>query len=196
MVNWQSYEKSFETLLESFDSHGKVLERLLSAWQMRRIEAVSEDSHQRMNDHVLGQHQLMGISTDTRQQVKKQADRLDSFYREVKQLLERYEQDRIDTIRRAEKEAEQRKTDDTATVLTWLNTVGESQETYHKKFVDVREASPGTAVWIMKEPKLINWMGEEIPKYSVMWLNGKKGAGKQRWMPTMRDEIRESLTGH
>lgn len=192
VFDWRDYEKSFEVVLESFDAHGKILERLLGEWQkneadgrLASIEGTSSETRRRVNDEVLRQNRLLGISNTvldisnaTNLQLSEHASQFGEFRETIKTVLREYEQNRFEMISRAEAEEKRRKEEQKETVLAWLKTAGEHQSTYHNMFLEVRKDFPETAVWILDEMKIFNWMNEEIPNRSVMWLNGKKGAGK------------------
>jgi hypothetical protein len=182
VFDWRDYEKSFETLLESFDEHGKVLEKLSEEWEKQRtaenlanLAETSEEMRRRVNDNVIRQNRLLSNSAETNHRLGSHVDQFTRFSQEV---IRQYEQNRIEMFRLAEKEEERRKEEQKAAILAWLKTPGECQSTYHDMFIEVRKKFPETAVWILNENKVFNWMNEEIPTHSVMWLNGKKGAGK------------------
>jgi hypothetical protein len=183
VFDWRDYEKSFETLLESFDEHGKVLEKLSDEWEKQRtvenlvnLTEASEEMRRRVNDNVIQQNRLLSNSAETNHRLGSHVDQFTRFSQEV---IRQYEQNRIEMFRLAEKEEERRKEEQKAAILAWLKTPGECQSTYHLMFCEVRKNFPDTAVWILNENKVFNWMYEEIPTHSVMWLNGKKGAGKR-----------------
>jgi len=182
VFDWRDYEKSFESLLKSFDEHGKILQRLSDEWQRQRtaenlagLAEVSEDTRRRANDSVIRQNRLLGSTNDTNRRLQDHADQFTKF---VEEAMRQYEMNRIEMFRLAERDEERRKEEQKTTILTWLKTPGECQSSYHDMFVEVRNKFPETHNWLQKENKIFNWMNEEIPTHSVMWLNGKKGAGK------------------
>ncbi|KAK0644073.1 hypothetical protein B0T16DRAFT_494972 [Cercophora newfieldiana] len=182
VFDWRDYGESFESLLSSFDEHGSVLKRLSDEWRKQRtaesltsLAQTSEETRRRANDSVLRQNRLLNSSNELNARLSNHADQFTRFCQET---MRQYEQTRIEMFRLAEREEEKRKEEQKATILTWLKTPGECQSSYHEMFLEVRNKFPETAVWILEENKMFNWMNEEIPTHSVMWLNGKKGAGK------------------
>lgn len=139
------------------------------------LAGTTNETHQRVNSSILLQNRLLSSSNDANRQLRIQEDQFAKFCAEA---MRQYEQNRIEMFRLAEKEEERRKEEQKAAILAWLKTPGECQSGYHDMFVEVRNKFPDTAVWILNENKIFNWMNEEIPTHSVMWLNGKKGAGK------------------
>ena len=63
-------------------------------------------------------------------------------------------------------------------VLRWLFWPGVNQQKFQEMLINIRKELPQTAVWILTEDKIWDWMEAEIPTTSLMWLNAKRGAGK------------------
>ncbi|KAK8029321.1 hypothetical protein PG991_006377 [Apiospora marii] len=61
-------------------------------------------------------------------------------------------------------------------VLRWMSTPGMSQARQQEIFCSVQ--APNTGSWIFDNHKIFSWMNDENPIASLVWLNGKMGAGK------------------
>ena len=89
--------------------------------------------------------------------------------------ITRYEQDREEKelqLKQQEKAELDKKSRD---VMAWFVA---TQNTLldHDRFGDTRNQYPGTGQWILKDEKIQKWM-EDMPDSSILWLNGKPGAG-------------------
>jgi hypothetical protein len=60
--------------------------------------------------------------------------------------------------------------------VTWLSSAdaGEDQEA----FAQVRQDLPDTGRWILRDPKIKEWLDASDCSMLNFWLNGKPGAGK------------------
>lgn len=194
-ANWRDYEESFEILLKNFDGHGRVLNNLLEAWEKQ----ASNESHQRLNDHILqsgldkqisqrhaeryasDREVLLHSAEVTLGMNRRQNDnimRLQDHHEIVRRHIEQYEQDRLDILRMAREEEEKRREDKRRDVLAWMSTPGVPQSEYHNKFKQARDVFPETGEWILRDEKIFNWMDADTPTKSMLWLHGKKGAGR------------------
>ncbi|KAK0629250.1 hypothetical protein B0T17DRAFT_633809 [Bombardia bombarda] len=193
--NWKDYEKSFDVLLKSFDAHSKVLDNLLNT---QRKQA-SDDNTRRLNDHIIASQdshdaqqrfanlydgdrpiylQNAQASMDTHRLLNDHIIRSEDNRREIQFFIDKYEQDRLEMLRLARDQEKQHKLDQRANIMKWMSTPGGSQSGYHHTFKSVRNDFPETGTWILNEEKMFNWMHGETPTNSILWLNGKKGAGK------------------
>ncbi|KAK1634847.1 hypothetical protein BDP81DRAFT_396093 [Colletotrichum phormii] len=63
-------------------------------------------------------------------------------------------------------------------VLNWI-AVPKTLENLHKSFVEKREPYPETGRWLYtRYDEVSNWMREDIPQDSALWVHGKRGMGK------------------
>ncbi|KAK3315983.1 hypothetical protein B0H66DRAFT_274517 [Apodospora peruviana] len=194
-ANWRDYGQSFEALLESFDAHGEVLKKLLAAWKKQ----ASDDNNQRLNDHILqyqddrqithghaAQYQQdrdalvegAQASQDMHRQLNDHILQSNDNHRELQRHIAQYEEDRLERLRVAKVEEKKRKMDQRADVLQWMSTPGASQREYHETAKNARSEFPDTGMWVLTEDKIFDWMNAETPTKSMVWMNGKKGAGK------------------
>lgn len=123
------------------------------------------------------QEAILQSAQDLARQVNGQVMRASERHLELQRHIQQYEQDRVELLSRAKEEERKRKEDQRIGVLKWMSTPGVPQSEYHGKFREAREECPGTGLWILSEDKIFNWMNEETPPHSLLWLNGKKGAG-------------------
>ncbi|KAK0707850.1 hypothetical protein B0H67DRAFT_588771 [Lasiosphaeris hirsuta] len=187
--NWRDYDDSFKTILKSFDSHGKILKDMLEVFKSRDDREIAEDTYQRVNAQRLHEsersgrqdivnQQLLDTTQDINTQLNTHMMRSSDGWNKIDQLVSNYENLRIDDQRRAREGEIARKEAQRDAVLKWMQTPGVDQDSYHRKQIQVRAKFPDTGKWILGETKVLNWITAEIPTESIMWLNGKKGAGK------------------
>ncbi|KAI8635201.1 hypothetical protein F5Y19DRAFT_469075 [Xylariaceae sp. FL1651] len=153
-VNWKDYyDNSFSDMLDSFDHHGKTLEGLLQAHHRQ----ISNDISMRMNNHLQ-------IYQDDREMLE--------------QHIRQYTKDRKKLLRNAKDSESERKRKQLHDVREWISAPISPQEKFHRGCADKRDEFPETAKWILKNVKVSNWIYEESPTQPILWMNGKKGAGK------------------
>ncbi|PHH91755.1 hypothetical protein CDD83_10399 [Cordyceps sp. RAO-2017] len=91
-----------------------------------------------------------------------------------------YEESREILLQDARKQEAARKEAQYLQVMQWLASPGvsESEKAYQDQFRAVRSDHPDTGTWILSEDKISGWINAETPTHSMLWLSGKKGAGK------------------
>ncbi|KAK0710004.1 hypothetical protein B0T26DRAFT_861233 [Lasiosphaeria miniovina] len=121
--------------------------------------------------------------------------RSNDFYHKVQRHIDQYEQDRIELLRKSRHQEKTRKEEQLANVKHWMSSPGVPQSEYHSQFRSVRHDFQDTGIWILDEPKLLNWMmaRDEPPVYSMLWLNGRKGAGKTTLAALIVDKCDQML---
>jgi hypothetical protein len=90
--------------------------------------------------------------------------------------IQQYEEDRKknDEVRERQEESEMhRKYQE---VLQWFS-AAETTEKDQEEFTRIRQEFPGSGDWILKKEKVRNWQEADTPTSSILWLNGKPGAG-------------------
>ncbi|KAI0466404.1 hypothetical protein F4859DRAFT_507364 [Xylaria cf. heliscus] len=160
-TNWRYYrEESFQDLLRRFDHHGKTLDSLLRAHHYQvsnEHHQISRDMSFRLNNHL-------------------------QTYREDRQDLEmhirRYEKDRDELLHNAKEQEKDRKQKRLNDFRTWVSAPRSLQESLHRSFSSTRVEFPGTTDWILKNVHVENWLHEENFNTSILFITGKKGAGK------------------
>jgi hypothetical protein len=63
----------------------------------------------------------------------------------------------------------------TIAVVAWLSSVDVSED--HDAFVKVRQEFPDTGQWILRGPKIKEWLDASDCSVPMFWLNGIPGAG-------------------
>ncbi|KAK3361668.1 hypothetical protein B0T24DRAFT_585417 [Lasiosphaeria ovina] len=175
-ANWRDFKDPFGHILESFDNHGKLLEHDYDRDRTVLLQGAetSQAADRRLKGHVI---------------------RSDDFYHEVQRHINQYEQDRIILLRKSRDQEKTRKEEQLANVKHWMSSPGVPQSEYHNQFRSVRDDFQDTGTWILDEPKLLNWMmaRDEPPVYSMLWLNGRKGAGKTTLAALIVDNCAQML---
>ncbi|KAB5535360.1 hypothetical protein GE09DRAFT_358884 [Coniochaeta sp. 2T2.1] len=168
-IYWRDYQEPFVKLLEGFDLHAKYLDRLAKDQEKQH----AQDTSSQLTDHFM----------------RYQDDRED-----FRRFLYGYEDDRATLIRLAAQQVEERKEEQYSKVQRWLSNPGEDEQTYHKRCRSTREEFPGTGSWILKDPQVVEWVDKEEPANSILWVYGKKGAGKTILASKIIDHLLEEKT--
>jgi hypothetical protein len=97
--------------------------------------------------------------------------------------IQQYEQDRSGRIMLLKTQEEAEMNRKYLGVLEWFS-AAQSTVQDHQTFRDIRSKYAGSGDWILKDEKVQNWMGLDIPVTSVLWLNGIPGAGMLNFLPS------------
>lgn len=152
-TDWKDYQEPFSNVLKGFDIHRRILEDLLRDYDHQSANARTQN----FNNYLL----------------QYQDDRHD-----IQRYFDRYEQD-IETLRHnAKAQEEDRKEKQFDAVRNWLAAPMGLQTELHNGFRETRDKYPGTTEWILDLMKIQNWICTPIPEQSILWINGKKGAGQ------------------
>jgi hypothetical protein len=89
--------------------------------------------------------------------------------------ITRYEHDREEKKLQVKKQERAEMDKKYRDVLAWFSAT-QSTVPDHHRFGDTRNQYPGTGQWILKDEKIRKRM-EDMPDSSIMWMNGKPGAG-------------------
>lgn len=90
----------------------------------------------------------------------------------------RYQEDREAFQRYLSKLEEERTDAQYSKVQQWLSNPGDDEETYQARWRNERDQFPGTASWILEDKQVEQWMDKDEPASSILWIYGKKGAGR------------------
>lgn len=94
----------------------------------------------------------------------------------LRAILFDYEEDRQTWREMFEAQETSRKDESRVTIKRWLSdSIDESID--HNRFRKIRDEFPDAGSWILQDPKIKDWMNNETPKSSLLWINGKLGAG-------------------
>ncbi|KAK4210761.1 hypothetical protein QBC37DRAFT_321557 [Rhypophila decipiens] len=184
-------------IMRTQDNHSQVMmQQDQIGHDVRQTHQVTRDIQQQMGDHVMrsqddhefvrmqfslnnrNQELLLQSSRDITRHLNDQTIRANDNHQELQHHIDQYQRDRVEMLNKAKEDERRRKEDKRHEVLTWMSTPGVPQSEYHAKFKETRAEFPDTGLWILFEEKIFNWMIEEVPTHSMLWLNGKKGAGK------------------
>ncbi len=86
-----------------------------------------------------------------------------------------YQADRLRAIREFERSEQDDKRSMVQATLQWLCSTHNTLE--FDKAVEARQESPADGSWILQNQKVGNWMMDELPKSSILWMHGIPGAG-------------------
>lgn len=88
--------------------------------------------------------------------------------------LDQIRQWRAERVHDTDKKERERLASYTREAVAWFG-AGEDQEDHCNKYSRACDAKNGH--WALNEPSIVSWMGQSRDN-SVMWLNGKPGAGE------------------
>lgn len=204
VMNQNQHNYTMDGLMNQVVGATESTNRLLS----RHLDT-SETTGRRLNDHVMNQNRhnhtidgSMNHLIDTTERTNQLlSHHVDASSQAFQRLIEQYEKLIVDSSSRAEEAEKARRKKHQEEVLAWLGSEVQ-QSAYHREFLkvsrkvpkmvrvpgieevsDTKMKEPGTAVWIVDETKIDNWINEACPTYPVMWLRGKKGAGNSQPNP-------------
>jgi len=160
-ADMRDYATCFDQLLERFSSQGRHLQKWLENHQRKLSQAANRQMNnrsQQLHDHIVNAA---------------------SHYDDVEAHIQQYQKDREILIRGVREQEQKRKEEMYTNVLTWISAPWHAQVQYHVRWLDLRSPFPGTGQWILKTDKLWEWMSPDTPPQSLLWMNGKMGAGEQ-----------------
>ncbi|KAG7038967.1 zinc finger protein [Colletotrichum scovillei] len=97
---------------------------------------------------------------------------------DFRRKFDRYMSDYVSLREKFRKNEAHRKQKQKDKVLKWIAAPMKTQE-LHRSFVKKREPYPETGRWLYTRYDAVsNWMREDIPQDSALWVYGKKGMGK------------------
>lgn len=70
----------------------------------------------------------------------------------------------------------EQKYSNTIAVVAWLSSADPSED--HDAFLKAKEDFPDTGQWILRDPKIMEWLDASDCSVPMFWLNGIPGAGK------------------
>ncbi|KAL6401434.1 putative zinc finger protein [Ilyonectria robusta] len=107
-----------------------------------------------------------------------------------------YQWDRNYARRQAEEAEVARKHKQCLDVIHWLHSPGmeEPEIQYQNEFLKIRSEYPDTGKWILREDKVQDWIEADIPDHSLLWIHGKKGAGKTILASLIIDHLQKERT--
>ena len=91
----------------------------------------------------------------------------------------KYESDRASIRRRFQESETERKEKQRDEVFKWIS-ASEMTDIEHDRFKKRREGRASSGRWLLSQDKVENWLyaDDTPPSHSLLWIHGKKGAGK------------------
>ena len=91
--------------------------------------------------------------------------------------IQQYERDRLTKLERLRKQENDERDRKYLAILEWFS-AAQTTISDHESFCRTRVPYKGTGEWILEHEKIQNWMGQDTPVSSTMWMNGIPGAGR------------------
>jgi len=116
-----------------------------------------------------------------RQMIAEQAQLLyqRQYVRDRNEMLNfvlKYRRDREQDMEERDRQTEAEARKSHREVLQWFS-AADTTASDQQHFTSIRKEFPGTGNWILENEKVKNWREAETPMYSMLWMNGKPGAG-------------------
>jgi hypothetical protein len=61
-------------------------------------------------------------------------------------------------------------------VISWLSAADSASD--HEEALEVQEEEPESGQWIFQEVIVKEWIGSYSPSETILWVNGRPGAGR------------------
>ncbi|KAH6895917.1 hypothetical protein B0T10DRAFT_603504 [Thelonectria olida] len=172
LANWRDMEANsspFQTLIRSFDVHTNLLKQ---STELQHHRATLE-THRNLNDHIMRYNRDHGeLLMNSRSQ--------EEINQKLNDYIMGYRRDRDELLASAREQDQDRKYGQYIDVTKWLKSPGEerSEIQYQNEFSSTRSEHPETGKWFLAEDPIRDWMDSDIPDFPILWVHGKKGAGK------------------
>ena len=96
----------------------------------------------------------------------------DRLFRDIKNLEDSLQEARI-SLEHGEKD---RKAMQLRAVQEWI--AGYDPTALHERTLQDREEYAQTGIWIKNSEKVANWLNDDLPRSSMLWMHGIPGAGQ------------------
>lgn len=151
---WKALNHTFEHLADSLERHRRFIQAHGSS--VRNSQANLDQS-----DELVCVESGLDITQD---------------WGDAKMEFYRYRNDMNGSRNQFEEKERIRKEDEKKKVTTWISASKKTQS-LHKKFQDTR-ICPDTGRWLFRRySEVTDWMKEDQPPESAIWLHGSKGFG-------------------
>jgi len=97
-------------------------------------------------------------------------------YRQYQFDSQQYKQERSKNIEYCERQEASEMQRKRLEVLQWFS-AADTTDLDQEQFTYTRREYHGSGNWILKNEKIRNWLEDDTPVSSMLWLNGKPGAG-------------------
>lgn len=102
----------------------------------------------------------------------------------IHELFRQYMIDRDQRLRDADHMEDLERNKNHLAIIAWLSTVDGGSIKDHETACNTRSQSSVSGEWILKHEKVQDWRENDPPTSSILWLNGKPGAGIVRPVTT------------
>ncbi|KAL0931445.1 zinc finger protein [Colletotrichum truncatum] len=102
-----------------------------------------------------------------------------------------YRYDYDDAWRKFRRSEATRKAEQKDKIIKWIAAPNKT-EMLHLQFEEIRKPCPENGTWLWKQHDAVsNWMKEDIPEWSAIWLHGARGMGKTILSSLVVDHLRK-----
>ena len=95
---------------------------------------------------------------------------------DIQRFTSQYRDERIRAQAELERSEQETALKKRREVSMWISAAKAEQD--HESFCNERHGYPETGKWILAHDRVQNWREEELPESSIVWVNGKPGAGR------------------
>ncbi|KAI1422036.1 hypothetical protein F5Y12DRAFT_800163 [Xylaria sp. FL1777] len=170
-ATWKALSHTFEHLADSLEHHGRFIRTHGSS--LRNPQADLDQGNE-------------PIFVESRLDVAQ-------AWGGVKMEFYRYRNDMNGRRDKFQEEERNRKEGQKKNVMTWISASKKTQS-LHRKFQETRICR-GTGRWLFRRySEVTDWMKEDQPPESAIWLHGSKGFGKTVLASLLIDELKELCT--
>ncbi|QDS76076.1 hypothetical protein FKW77_005980 [Venturia effusa] len=149
---WRDFKTRFEQILRSLGRHKELIRQQAEIMSMQLQKADSQRLSASIN---------MQMETGDK----------------LRELLRVYLEDRERTLNEAKHQATLEREKKHTDLIEWFSTPPGSFSD-QDGFSEVRQQSGVDGSWVLKDEKVRNWIETDPPTCSLLWMNGKPGAGK------------------
>lgn len=151
---WKSWSRSLTHLSNSLDCHGKFVQTHGEA--VRDTELTLDDN----------QGSLLPNTTQWQGDLHQTKAEFHRYRADIVRRRSLFADDEKDSLQKSKE-----------SVLAWIS-ASKNNEAMHHKFQDMRRICPGTCRWLFQRySEISDWIEEEKPPESAIWLQGTKGFG-------------------
>jgi hypothetical protein len=203
-ATWDDYEnRKFQFVLSNLDAFRNTLVALQHQWEQRQARDDRDrimDSNQLMNDHVaefqdfrhefnchIGQWKKDRVPLLEGAQLHRQTLALNDHvvqtedpWEEMSKLIHELSHNRERWSHKFDAEELRRRENNELDIRTWLS-IPEylDPETIHADYKEKWAGDKVTGRWILQQKQISEWLNEDLPPSPILWMHGKKGAGKE-----------------
>ncbi|GAB1314542.1 Zinc finger protein (Fragment) [Madurella fahalii] len=176
---WQKlYRPTWKALSHTFEQLASSLERHLQFIQMHGSSLRNSQPNLDQGDGLARAESGLDTPQD---------------WGDAKMEFYRYRNDMNGSRDQFEEKEKARREEEKRSVMAWIS-ASKNTQSLHKKFQDAR-ICPDTGRWLFRRySEVTDWMKEDQPPESALWLYGSKGFGKTVLASLLIDELKELCT--